>query len=78
MAPAAGRVAHEPQKLSADADAVRRRLLLLAARRPLAKVGAAAGRFLRYAKYFDGIATAAERDRSHGLHVDVGVITHRL
>jgi hypothetical protein len=43
-----------------------------------ANVSAPAGRLLRYTKYFDGIATAAEGDRSHGLNVEVGVITHRL
>src|SRR5438093_8654660 len=33
---------------------------------------------LRYAKYFDGFATAAEHHWGHGLGVDAGVIPHRL
>jgi phosphoglycerate-specific signal transduction histidine kinase len=37
-----------------------------------------AGRCLRDAKYFDGIATAAERHRRQGFRLDTGLIPHRL
>ena len=36
----------------------------------LGEIDAAAGRRLRYAKYLDGLTTAAERHRGHGLRVD--------
>src|SRR4029077_19125705 len=37
-----------------------------------------AGRCLRDAKYFDGIAPAAERHRRQGFRLDTGLIPHGL